>query len=124
MTTLLSAENPRIEDRMPPEAASPSLLWSTVDLVRACCTHEQYDHWMALHGLPIGSAGIAHYLARATQVFEEQAYAVSWRTTCNEYAARETYADILMASAPLSREELQAAALTSLREARTHQTSV
>lgn len=43
------------------EAASPSLLFSTVDLVRACCAHEQYDTWMALHGLPLGSAGIAHY---------------------------------------------------------------
>lgn len=104
------------------EAAAPSLLFSTVDLTRCCCSQENYDAWIALHGLPMGSAGVAHYLARAAQVLEEQSYAALFRQeSFDEWAAREHLADILMASAPLSRDELQAAALTSLREARTHQ---
>jgi hypothetical protein len=113
-------QNRNDADRMP-----PSFLLGTVDLIRCCCTQETYDAWITLHGLPIGSAGIASYLARAAQVLAEESYAARFRQELwDEWSARELFADILMASAPLSPEELQAAARTSLYEARTETASV
>ena len=102
----------------PNEAAPPSLLWSTVDLTRCCCSHEDYDAWMTRHGLVLGAAGVAHYLAKAAQVFEAQSYAAPFREErFDEWAARETFADRLMTAAPLSEEELGVTALTSIWEA-------
>ena len=101
----------------PPEAASPSLLWSTVDFTRCCCSHEGYDAWMAQHGLTLGAAGVAHYFACAAQALEEQSYAAQWQNErWNEWAARELLADVLITSAPLSGVELRCAAWTSLHE--------
>ena len=106
-------------NRLLPEAAAPALLWSTVDLVRCCCSHEQYDAWMERYGLALGAAGIAHYFACAAQAFEEQSYAALWRReSFNEWAARECLADRLMASAPLRGEELRQAAARTVREIR------
>src|SRR4051812_31729719 len=80
----------------PPEAALPSLLLGTVDLTRCCCTQENYDAWITLHGLPIGSAGIASYLARAAQVLEAESDAALFRQEpLDEWSAREHLADIL-----------------------------
>ena len=102
---------------MLPEAAAPALLWSTVDLTRCCCSHEGYDAWMTQHGLSLGAAGVAQYWACAAQAFEAQSYAALWRREhFDEWAARELFADVLMASAPLHDEELRHAAATSIRE--------
>ena len=123
MTTLLLPEqpshrNPRTGEQTPPEAAALSLLWSTVDLTRCCCSQEHYDAWMARYGLPLGSAKVAQYLAQAAQVFEAQSYAALFREEhFDEWAARETFADRLIASAPLGEEALRTAAVASIREA-------
>jgi hypothetical protein len=129
MSTLLSLkqrtphQNRNVAGRRPPEAAPPSSLLGTVDLIRCCCSQENYDAWITLYGLPIGSAGIASYLARAAQVLVEESYAALFRQELfDEWAAREHFADLLMASALLFPEELQAAARTSLCEARTETT--
>ena len=105
---------------MPKESVSLSLPTSAVDLTRACCSGENYDVWIAAHGQRMGSPGIANYLAWAAQVLEEESYRALFREEVfSEYAARETLADILMASAPLGRKELQAAVQRSLQDART-----
>ena len=101
----------------------PTCLLGIVDLIRCCCSQENYDAWITWHGLPIGSAGIASYLARAAPVLAEESYAARFRQEpFDQWSAREHLADILMASAPLSPEEWQAAARTSLCEARTETT--
>jgi hypothetical protein len=120
-----SCQKPNAADRRSPEAAPPSFLLSIVDLTRCCCSQENYDAWIALHGFPLGSAGIAAYLARAAQVLKAESEAASFRQEpFDEWSARERFADILMSSGPLSPKELQAAARTSLSEARTGTASV
>ena len=96
--------NPSKGTLMPHKAARRSLLVHIVDLTRCCCSQENYDAWMATHGLPLGAAGIASYLARAAQVLAEECETARFRQKpFDKWSAREHFADILMASAPLSR---------------------
>lgn len=93
------------------------LLVTAVDLTRACAADELYLTWLtryadALHG----SAGIANYLVNAAIAFEEQAHP-QLTDSFDPYIARENLSDILMASAPFSCAELQAAVTTAIHEA-------
>ena len=72
---------------------------------------------MAVHG----SAGIANYLANAALAFEEQAHP-QFSALFDAFVARENLSDLLMASAPSSCEELQAAVGAAIREAKEDQT--
>jgi hypothetical protein len=89
-----------------------------LDLLLACCLHPHYDAWITRHGLTLGAVGLRRYWVQAAQLFEEQAYAASWKQCYRESAAREIYARILLDSVPLSPEELQKAAEKSFEEVR------
>jgi hypothetical protein len=83
----------------------------------ADCFASHHDGWMTRHGFPLGPAGLGHHWEQAAQVFEESAYAASWKYAYRESTARKIYARILMDSAPLSPEELRKAAERSCAEA-------
>jgi hypothetical protein len=95
--------------------AAYSLLISGVDLTRACCASENYDAWIAVHGQAMGSPGIAHYFVLAAKTFAE--HPMVRKPDFNAFAARETLADILMASAPLDQEQLREASSLSVLDA-------
>jgi hypothetical protein len=100
-----------------PVNAAYDLLLTAIDLTRACCANDNYFPWLSRYSdaLP-GSAGIANYFANAALAFEEQAHP----QICLEFDvfdARDNLADILMASAPLSSDELRAVIITAIREA-------
>jgi hypothetical protein len=94
------------------------LLLTAIDLTRACCANDHYLLWLSHHSDALhGSAGIANYLANAALAFEEQAHP----QVCpgfDAFDARDNLADILMASAPLSCDELRAAVTAAIREAK------
>jgi hypothetical protein len=90
---------------------------SAADLTRACCANDHYLGWLALHSDALhGSAGIVNYLASATLAFEEQAHPLL-PAHFDAFGARDNLAGILMASKPLSCDELRAAVSTAIREA-------
>lgn len=93
------------------------LLITAVDLTRACAASELYVTWLNLYADALhGSAGITNYLVNATIAFEEQAKQ-QLPDSLDPYIARENLSDILMASAPFSCAELQAAVTTAIHEA-------
>ena len=93
------------------------LIVTAIDLTRACSEQELYTNWLALHSDALhGSAGIASYLANAALAFEEQAHP-QFPALFDAFVARENLSDLLMASAPLSCEELRAAVSAAIREA-------
>lgn len=98
--------------------ATHDLLLTAIDLTRACCASDNYLDWLSLHSDSLhGSAGIANYFANAALAFEEQAHP-HLGPDFDVFDARDNLADILMASAPLSCEELRAAVTAAIREAR------
>ena len=102
---------------MTPAQFTHELVLSAVDLTRKCTEHELYLTWLQLHTVSLhGSAGIAQYLFLAAVALEEQAHRQASHSF-DPYIARETFADILMASVPLSCEELRAAASSAICEA-------
>ncbi|MGI9072241.1 MAG: hypothetical protein ACR2JB_13230 [Bryobacteraceae bacterium] len=101
-----------------PINARYDLLLTAIDLTRACCANDNYLSWLLHHSDALhGSAGIANYLANAALAFEEQAHP-RIRPDFDVFDARDNLADILMASAPLSSDELRGAVSTVIREAR------
>jgi hypothetical protein len=102
---------------MTPAHFAHELAISAIDLTRNCTEHELYLAWLQRHTATLnGSAGIAHYLFLAATAFEEQAHPQYGRHF-DAYVARENFADILMASLPLSSDELRAAVSTAIHEA-------
>jgi hypothetical protein len=97
------------------------LLITAIDLTRACCAHENYLAWLSIHRcfLP-GSADIVNYFANAAIAFEEQAHPTLF-ADFEAFDARDNLADILMASAPLTSEELRTAVSHAIHEARSEQ---
>jgi hypothetical protein len=96
-------------------ATENALVISVADLTRSCCANENYFRWLSLHADRLkDSTEIANYLGIAAEVFEHQARAQ--RKHVDELAARDQLAGILMSSAPLSVEELQAAVTQCVRE--------
>jgi hypothetical protein len=102
-----------------PVNAAYDLLLTAIDLTRACCANDNYLTWLSLYSDALsGSAGIANYFANAALAFEEQAHP----QICREFDvfdARDNLADILMASAPLSSDELRGVVTAAIREAAT-----
>jgi hypothetical protein len=97
------------------------LFITSIDLTRACCAHENYLAWLSAHRVSLaGSADIANYLANAAIAFEEQAHPTVF-VDFEAFDARDNLADILMASAPLTCEELCTAVANAIREARSEQ---
>ena len=100
------------------------LLLTAIDLTRACCANDQYLFWLSHHSDALhGSAGIANYFANAAAAFEEQAHPQSC-PDFDVFNARDDLADILMASAPLSCDELRAAVTAAIGEAETEASPV
>lgn len=98
--------------------ATHDLLLTAIDLTRACCASENYLSWLSRHSDALhGSAGIANYLANAALSFEEQAHP-HLGPDFDVFDARDNLADLLMASAPFSCDELRAAVTAAIREAR------
>jgi hypothetical protein len=94
------------------------LLITAIDLTRACCAHENYLTWLSMHrGTLAGSTEIANYFATAAIAFEEQAHPTVF-AVFEAFDARDNLADILMASAPLTSDELRTALTHAMREAR------
>jgi hypothetical protein len=78
------------------------LVVSSIDLTRACTENELYLAWLTTYSK--GSQFVADYLCRATLAFQMQSAAET--LPFDAYVARETFADLLMVSAPLSNSEL------------------
>ncbi len=94
-----------------------ALLITLADLTRSCCANENYFAWLSNSDDQLkDSIEIANYLGLAAEVFETQAAAQ--RGQFDELAARDQFADILMASAPLSVEGLQSAVFVAIRDSR------
>ena len=92
-------------------------LVTAIDLTRACAESDLYVQWLFLHSDTLGgAAGIANYFVMATIAFEEQAHP-QLPAGFDPFVARECLSDILMASAPLSSEELRAAVTAAIHEA-------
>lgn len=90
------------------------LLLTAIDLTRACSAHEQYLEWLARYEPVLhGSLGIAHYLGLAAEALEQ---ATPSDGDGNDLEAHELLADVLMNSAPLTPEELRAAAAEAVQE--------
>jgi hypothetical protein len=98
--------------------ATRDLLVTAIDLTRACCAHDNYLNWLSENrGTLAGSAELANYFASAAIAFEEQAHPTVF-ADFEGFDARDNLADILMASAPLTSDELRAAVTKAIREAR------
>jgi hypothetical protein len=99
------------------------LLVTAIDLTRACCAHDNYLNWLSIYrGTLAGSADIANYFASAAIAFEEQAHPTVF-ADFEAFDARDNLADILMASVPLTSDELRTAVATAIREARFEEVS-
>jgi hypothetical protein len=88
------------------------LVVSAIDLTRACTENELYLAWLTTYSK--GSQFVADYLCRATLAFHMQSAAET--LPFDAFVARENFADLLIASAPLSNNELARAAETAIRE--------
>ncbi len=103
-------------------SATHDLLVTLADLTRACCANENYFAWLTLNDKAFnGSVGIASYLASAALAFEEQSHPTG--DTVDVLSARDSLADILMVSAPLSPDEMRAAVAQCIRECRDQEVS-
>ena len=101
-----------------PVNASCDLLLTAIDLTRACCANDNYLLWLSYHSDALhGSAGIANYLANAAVAFEEQAHP-QIGADFDAFDARDNVANMLMASAPLSADELRVAVTNAICEAK------
>lgn len=101
---------------MTPAQAAHDLATTAIDLTRACSEHELYLAWLQLHTHTLnGSAGIANYLLSASLAFEEQAHPMAG-PLFDSFVARENLADFLMASAPLSSDELREAVAQAIHD--------
>jgi hypothetical protein len=99
------------------------LLVTAIDLTRACCAHDNYLSWLSIYrGTLPGSADVANYFASAAIAFEEQAHPTVF-SDFEAFDARDNLADILMASAPLTSDELREAVADAIREARLEELS-
>ncbi len=97
-----------------------ALLITLADLTRSCCAHENYLPWLSNQADKLeDSTAIAHYLALAAEVFEDQAQAQ--RGEFDELDARDALTDFLMASAPLTLQQLQVAAAQCICECRSEE---
>jgi len=100
-----------------PVNAAYDLLLTAFDLTRAACANDNYLAWLSRYSDALsGSAGIANYFANAALAFEEQAHPQIC-TDFDAFDARDNLADILMASAPLSSDELRGAVTAAIHEA-------
>ena len=91
-----------------------NLLVTAVDLTRACSAHEQYLEWLALYEPVLhGSLGIANYFGLAAEAYER---ATQLRRDFDNWEASELLADLLMASVPMTPEDLAAAAAQDVEE--------
>ena len=97
------------------------LTLSAIDLTRACAAHELYVPWCAQHAQT--SAAIAQYLAAAAIELEEQLHSGPG-LSADPFVARETLADFLMASAPLSPNDLTNAVQQAIADAESEQISL
>jgi len=88
------------------------LVVSAIDLTRACTENELYLAWLTTYSK--GSQFVADYLCRATLAFQMQSAAET--LPFDAFVARETFADLLMLSAPLSNSELARTAEKAIRE--------
>jgi hypothetical protein len=94
-----------------------ALLITAVDLTRSCCANENYFCWLSNHAEELqDSVAIANYLALATDIFQFQANAHIKHF--DPLAARDSFADVLMASSLLTVPELQAAVTQCIQECR------
>ena len=97
------------------------LLITAIDLTRSCCAHESYPGWLSANrGTLAAPAEIANYLATAAIAFEEQAHPTIF-ADFEAFDARDNLADILMASTPLTADELRTAVANAIREARSEE---
>jgi hypothetical protein len=100
------------------------LLITAIDLTRSCCAHENYLVWLSANrGTLAASAEIANYLATAAIAFEEQAHPTIF-ADFEAFDARDNLADILMASTPLTADELRTAVANAMHEARSEEVPV
>jgi hypothetical protein len=100
-----------------PVNAAYDLLLTAIDLTRASCANDNYLAWLSRYSDALaGSAGIANYFANAALAFEEQAHPQIC-TDFDAFDARDNLADILMASAPLSCDELRGVVTAAIHEA-------
>lgn len=97
------------------------LTLSAIDLTRACAAHELYVPWCAQHAQT--SAAIAQHLAAAAIELEAQLHSGPG-LSADPFVARETLADFLMASAPLSPNELTNAIQQAIADAQSEQISL
>jgi hypothetical protein len=88
------------------------LVVSAIDLTRACTENEIYLAWLTTYSK--GSQFVSDYLCRATLAFQMQSAAET--LPFDAFVARETFADLLMMSAPLSNSELARTAEKAIRE--------
>jgi hypothetical protein len=88
------------------------LVVSAIDLTRACTENELYLALLTSYSK--GSQFVADYLCRATLAFQMQSAAET--LPFDAFVARETFADLLMMSAPLSNSELTRTAEKAIRE--------
>jgi hypothetical protein len=104
-----------------PVNAAYDLLVTAIDLTRATCANDNYLAWLSRYSDALaGSAGIANYFANAALSFEEQAHPTLF-SDFEAFDARDNLADILMASALLTSEDLRAAVTNAIREARSEE---
>jgi len=96
------------------------LTLSAIDLTRACAAHELYVPWCAQPAQT--SAAIAQYLATAAIELDAQLHSGPG-LSADPFVARETLADFLMASAPLSPIELTKAVEQAIDDAESEQIS-
>ncbi len=89
-----------------------NLVVSAIDLTRACTENQLYLAWLTTYSK--GSHFVADYLCRATLAFQMQSAAET--LPFDAFVARETFADLLMMSAPLSNSELARTAEKAIRE--------
>ena len=101
--------------------ATRDMLVTAIDLTRACCAHDNYLNWLSANRDTLaGSAEIANYFATATIAFEEQAHPTVF-ADFEAFVARDNLADILMASTPLTADELRTAVANAIHEARSEE---
>ncbi len=87
---------------------------SVVDLTRACAAHELYDPWCSRHAQ--SSATIAEYITAAAIELQQQLNDTS-SVDADPFVARETLADTLMATSPLSHGDLVSAVRQAIADA-------
>ena len=80
------------------------LLTTLTNLTRSCCTNDQYTHWLRYFQT---SDEVEQYLTRAAVAFEEEAQRFP---LCDRSLACNAFAGLLLATEPLSAQQLFSAA--------------